>query len=113
MGEDGFNPQYPATERDLTQLVCAYRLFSEDVELSLSTRESSAYRDKIMPFGITVMSAGSKTTPGGYAEPSLELEQFATNDNRTPAEVAAALRSKGLEPVWKDWMPTGACGHTE
>ena len=106
MGEDGFNPQYPATERDLTQLVCAYRLFSEDVELSLSTRESSAYRDKIMPFGITVMSAGSKTTPGGYAEPSLELEQFATNDNRTPAEVAAALRSKGLEPVWKDWMPT-------
>lgn len=103
VGEDGFNPRYPATERNLTQLICAYRLLSEDVELSLSTRESSEYRDKMMLFGISTMSAGSKTTPGGYAQPSLELEQFATNDNRTPGEMVEALKIKGLEPVWKDW----------
>ena len=65
-GEDGFNPEHPTTERNLLQLICAYRLLSEDVELSISTRESAACRDTVMPFGVTVMSAGSKTTPGGY-----------------------------------------------
>ncbi len=103
VGEEGFKPMYPASERNLTQLICAYRLLSEDVELSISTRESSEYRDKIMLFGVTVISAGSKTMPGGYAEPSLELEQFAPCDNRTPDEVVVAVKAKGLEPVWKDW----------
>lgn len=102
-GEGGFSPGHPASERDLFQLICAYRLFSADVELSLSTRESSAYRDKVMPFGVTSMSAGSKTMPGGYADDNGELEQFAVNDNRTPAEVEAAIHSKGFEAVWKDW----------
>lgn len=103
VGRDGFNPDYPATERNLMQLIAAYRLLSEDVELSVSTRESPAFRDKLMLFGVTAMSAGSKTTPGGYAEESGELEQFEPNDNRSPAEVAEALREKGLDPVWKDW----------
>lgn len=102
-GEEGFNPEHPATERNLMQLLAAYRLMSEDVELSISTRESAQYRDKIMPFGMTTISAGSKTTPGGYANPSLELEQFAINDNRTPQEVYDAIKRKGFDPVWKDW----------
>lgn len=102
-GSDGFNPEHPATERNLLQLICAYRLISENVEISISTRESAECRDRIMPFGVTTMSAGSKTTPGGYADPSRELEQFATNDNRDPQEVAAAIRTKGFDPVWKDW----------
>ena len=102
-GEDGFNPEHPTTERNLLQLICAYRLLSEDVELSISTRESAACRDTVMPFGVTVMSAGSKTTPGGYAHPIDELEQWAVNDSRTPAEVFDAVRAKGFEPVWKDW----------
>lgn len=102
-GRGGFNPDYPASERNLMQLIAAYRLLSEDVELSVSTRESAEYRDKIMPFGVTVISAGSKTTPGGYSAPSDELEQFEPNDHRSPDEVAAAVRGKGLDPVWKDW----------
>ncbi|MDR0954578.1 MAG: 2-iminoacetate synthase ThiH [Rikenellaceae bacterium] len=103
-GEGAFQPNYPASERDLLQLICAYRLVSEDVELSMSTRESAAYRDTVMPFGVTAMSAGSSTMPGGYAdEDDRELEQFAINDDRSPAEVEAAIRAKGLEPVWKDW----------
>ena len=85
------------------QLICAYRLLSEDVELSISTRESADFRDRVMPFGVTVISAGSKTTPGGYAHPNRELEQWSINDNRTPREVEAAVRAKGLDPVWKDW----------
>ena len=103
VGEDGFNPEHPASERDLLQLICAYRLLSEDVELSISTRESADFRDRVMPFGVTVISAGSKTTPGGYAHPNRELEQWSINDNRTPREVEAAVRAKGLDPVWKDW----------
>ncbi len=102
-GEDGFNPEHPTTERNLLQLICAYRLLSEDVELSISTRESAACRDTVMPFGVTVISAGSKTTPGGYAHPTQELEQWAINDDRTPTEVFDAVRAKGFEPVWKDW----------
>ena len=61
------------------------------------------FRDRVMPFGVTVISAGSKTTPGGYAHPNRELEQWSINDNRTPREVEAAVRAKGLDPVWKDW----------
>lgn len=102
-GSEGFDPEYPATERNLLQLICAYRLVSENVEISVSTRESADCRDRLMPFGVTAMSAGSKTTPGGYADRSGELEQFATNDNRDPQEVSRAIRSKGFDPVWKDW----------
>jgi 2-iminoacetate synthase len=106
-GEGAFVPEHPASERDLLQLICAYRLISEDVELSISTRESAATRDVILPFGVTTMSAGSSTAPGGYAVPDdRELEQFAIDDARSPAEVAAAIRAKGLEPVWKDWSPS-------
>ena len=103
-GEGAFQPNYPANERDLLQLICAYRLVSEDVELSISTRESAQTRDKIMPFGVTTMSAGSSTMPGGYAdEGDKELEQFTINDDRSPAEVEAAVKAKGFETVWKDW----------
>ncbi len=103
-GEGAFTPEHPASERDLLQLICAYRLVSEDVELSISTRESAATRNLIMPFGVTTMSAGSSTAPGGYAdEEDRELEQFAIDDARSPAAVAEAIRAKGLEPVWKDW----------
>ena len=49
------------------------------------------------------MSAGSRTNPGGYASEPESLEQFAINDDRPPAEVAAFLKSVGYEPVWKDW----------
>jgi 2-iminoacetate synthase len=49
------------------------------------------------------MSAGSKTNPGGYASRPDAAEQFEVADRRTPAEVAAVLRTHGYEPVWKDW----------
>ena len=90
-------------ERDLVQAVCAFRLFSPEVELSLSTRESPRFRDHAFRLGFTAMSAGSKTNPGGYAAGDESLEQFAISDERPPAEVAAFLRAQGYEPVWKDW----------
>jgi 2-iminoacetate synthase len=48
------------------------------------------------------MSAGSHTEPGGYAEPSDAEPQFEVGDTRSPAEVAAALRAAGYDPVWRD-----------
>jgi 2-iminoacetate synthase len=99
-------PVTPFDERDLVQAACAFRLLSPEAELSLSTRESRAFRDQAFRLGFTSMSAGSRTNPGGYASEPESLEQFAVDDSRSPEEVAAFLRSQGYEPVWKDWDET-------
>ncbi len=99
----GFQPAHPVSDRELVQLICAYRLLDENVELSLSTRESAAFRDGALKVGITQLSAGSRTEPGGYVAHGEALEQFAVHDFRNPAEVAAVIRAQGYEPVWKDW----------
>jgi 2-iminoacetate synthase len=91
------------SNRELVQLICAYRLLNEEVELSLSTRETPAFRDQVIKLGITSISAGSKTNPGGYAVAPESLEQFEISDERSPADIAAMLRRQGYEPVWKDW----------
>ncbi|MGF1727465.1 2-iminoacetate synthase ThiH [Photobacterium nomapromontoriensis] len=96
-------PKSVMDDRQLVQLICAYRLFNPEVELSLSTRESPAFRQNVLPLGITTMSAGSKTQPGGYADGEPELEQFAISDERSAAEVAESVRQHGFEVVWKDW----------
>jgi 2-iminoacetate synthase len=90
-------------ERDLVQAMSAFRLLSQEVELSLSTRESARFRNHAFRLGFTAMSAGSRTNPGGYSSKPESLEQFAVDDSRSPAEVAQFLRSHGYEPVWKDW----------
>lgn len=99
----GLTPKVEMKDRELVQLICAYRLFNEDIDLSLSTRESEKFRDHLVQLGITTMSAGSKTNPGGYAVDTQSLEQFEISDERTPDEIAAMIRRQGYEPVWKDW----------
>ncbi|MCE0493597.1 2-iminoacetate synthase ThiH [Vibrio salinus] len=96
-------PKSIMTDAQLLQLICAYRLFDPEVELSLSTRESPIFRDNVVPIAITSLSAASKTQPGGYANNTPELEQFAVSDNRSAPEVIASMKGKGLETVWKDW----------
>ena len=91
------------TDRELVQLICAYRLLNEEVELSISTRETPTFRDHIVRLGITSISAGSKTNPGGYIVEPESLEQFEISDERSPQEIATMLRRQGYEPVWKDW----------
>ncbi|MBQ6268774.1 MAG: 2-iminoacetate synthase ThiH [Bacteroidetes bacterium] len=98
-----FQPNYVVTERNLAQLIWAFRLFDEEVEISLSTRESQKFRDNMMTLGVTSMSAGSRTDPGGYSTEKNELEQFAINDNRTAKELEQQIKSFGYEAVWKDW----------
>ncbi len=96
-------PKVEMSDRELVQLICAYRLLNEEVELSLSTRETPTFRDQAIKLGITSISAGSKTNPGGYAVEPESLEQFEISDERSPADIAAMLRRQGYEPVWKDW----------
>lgn len=99
----GLEPKVAMNDRELVQLICAYRLFNEEVELSISTRESQVFRDNIIKLGITAMSAGSKTNPGGYAVAPQSLEQFEISDERTAAEIAEMIGKQGYEAVWKDW----------
>ncbi|MGA2751666.1 MAG: 2-iminoacetate synthase ThiH [Verrucomicrobiota bacterium] len=127
-----FQPVTHISERDIAQLVCALRLFLPDVGIVLSTRERAEFRDGLFPLGITMISAGSHTEPGGYtgagrehlhhtergrvvalATPAREKQaqdggtsatgQFEIADTRSSAQVAAMLRRLGYEPVWKDW----------
>jgi 2-iminoacetate synthase len=123
-----FEPLVNMGDRELVQFICALRLAFPEVGLVLSTRESAKLRDNLVPLGITMMSAGSHTEPGGYtgqgkgelhvtkggrmvkpSAPMIESEgehatvQFEIADNRSPAEVAARLEQMGYETVWKDW----------
>ncbi len=128
-----FQPLTRLNDRELVQLVCALRLFLPDAGLVLSTREPAHLRDGLIPLGITLMSAGSHTEPGGYtgagrdkihrtergrivelaanasewAAPASRATnatgQFEIADERSPAEIAALISRLGYEPVWKDW----------
>ena len=99
----GLEPKVVMSDRELVQLICAYRLFNEEVELSISTRESEAFRNNIIKLGITSISAASKTNPGGYAVEPQSLEQFEISDERSAKEIAEIICQQGYEPVWKDW----------
>ena len=122
----GFRPLFSMTDRELVKLVCALRITFPQLGIVLSTRERASLRDSLISLGVTMMSAGSHTEPGGYTrqgrehlhrtvrgrivapeyedgEDQLATGQFEISDERSPAEIAAVLRRRGLEPVWKDW----------
>ncbi len=99
-----FSIPHMLTDLELVQLVLAMRLFLPHASFFLSTREPAELRDRFIPLGITMMSAGSSTRPGGYATHGEEtLEQFEIEDRRSPAEVAEAIHRAGYDPVWKDF----------
>ena len=128
-----FEPLTHMNDREMVQLICAFRLMFPDVGLVLSTRESPKLRDGLVPLGITLLSAGSHTEPGGYTgagqerlhhtergriiplaerasewaatgqPPAAATRQFEIADSRSAGEVAALIRRLGYEPVWKDW----------
>lgn len=96
-------PEKTITDRELVQLICAYRLFNEDVEISVSTRESEIFRNNIIKLGVTSMSAESKTNPGGYSVEPESLEQFEISDERSAEQITTLISDNNYEPVWKDW----------
>lgn len=100
---DDFEIPTPLDDRAFVHIIVALRVYLQDAGLVLSTRERPEFRDRLMPLGITQMSAGSCTKPGGYALKEGSGEQFAVADHRSPAEVAVELQRAGYEPVWKNW----------
>ena len=91
------------SDKNLVQMILALRLCFADAGMTISTREPAHLRDQLVKLGITRMSAGSKTNPGGYSTHADSVGQFDIDDSRSPAQIAAMLKSQGLEPVWKDW----------
>ncbi len=96
-------PKVVISDKELVQLICAWRIFNEEIELSISTRENEVFRNNVIRLGATTMSAGSKTNPGGYAVEPESLEQFEIDDSRSVAEVKQMIERSGYKPVWKDW----------
>jgi 2-iminoacetate synthase len=94
---------YLLTDKSLVQMMLALRLCFADAGIVLSTREPAQLRDRLLGLAVTRLSAGSRTSPGGYTEPQASTGQFEVNDSRTPSEVVAVIREKGFDPVWKDW----------
>ncbi|MFQ3189312.1 MAG: 2-iminoacetate synthase [Paraglaciecola sp.] len=100
----GIEPKSPISDRGLVQVICAFRLFNEQLEISLSTRESKQFRNNLLPVGITHMSAGSSTQPGGYASPASQLDQFEISDERSVLQVTESIESRGYTAIFKDWQ---------
>ena len=96
-------PNFMMTDAHLVQLICAYRIWNPDLEISISTRENELLRNHVVALGATTMSAGSRTNPGGYAADTESLEQFEICDNRSAREIYDMIQSQGYEPVWKNW----------
>ncbi|OGR00599.1 MAG: thiamine biosynthesis protein ThiH [Deltaproteobacteria bacterium RIFOXYD12_FULL_55_16] len=100
-----FKPLLPVSERNLSQLIFALRIFDPDVGLYLSTREEPRFRDGMIGLGPTRYSAGSCTSPGGYGQANAGGKQFEVGDSRSLAEVSAAIQERGFDPIRKDWDP--------
>ena len=121
------DPDLFLDDRAFVQLTAAFRICFPQVNIVLSTREPAKFRDSMLSLGVTHMSAGSQTEPGGYTgagHDDLHLtikgrrveieaserkscqkatEQFTIDDKRTPAQSAKLRHTKGYEAVWKDW----------
>jgi 2-iminoacetate synthase len=112
-------------DRAFVRLITVFRLLFPQVGIVVSTRESAALRDAIATLGVTHMSAGARTEPGGYTGAGSEdlhltvkgrrveitgkngcekaTEQFQIHDTRSAAEIARMLEAQRLDAVWKDW----------
>lgn len=95
--------QSGVSDRDYVQLLCALKLMAPELQLTISTRDSPALRDLLLPSIASSASAGSKTQPGGYAVAPESLPQFAIEDNRSPAEIIDMLKRVGISAVTHDW----------
>jgi 2-iminoacetate synthase len=119
------DPQRLLPDKALVRMIAVFRILFPQVGIVVSTREPSSLRDALAPIGVTHMSAGARTEPGGYTGAGsddlhltvkgrrVELEsrsgcekateQFQIHDTRSANEISAMLRAQTIDPVWKDW----------
>jgi 2-iminoacetate synthase len=102
--EGNYQPEFKADDRTFVQFMTALRCFLPRAGITVSTRESAAFRDNLIRLGVTRFSAGSCTGVGGYGErQDTGTPQFEITDERGVEEVVQAIRNAGYQPVYKDW----------
>jgi 2-iminoacetate synthase len=109
-GEFQPDPRFMIGDPEFLQLICALRMFVPDADIIVSTRESADLRDHMVEIGVTTMSAGASTEPGGYSDFDQDAwtparaqpgEQFHIADERPPQAVADMIRRRGYLPIWQ------------
>lgn len=106
--EGEYTPQHPVSDKELAQLVIAFRLIFPSVGITMSTREPKNIRDGLVPLGVTKVSAGVSTSVGGHSEGESST-QFEIADNRSVEEMSASLKSHGFQPVMHNWNLKLSC----
>lgn len=100
----GIGPKHILTDITFVQFMLAWRLFMPRLGITISTRESADFRDKLIHLGATRYSAGSKTDVGGYALKADDATvQFEVTDTRSVEEITDMIRQNGYQPIFKDW----------
>lgn len=100
----------PVNDKDFVQALLAFRCFMPQAGITLSTREPAWFRDKVIPLGITRISAGVSTAVGGHVEETKGKDhepQFDISDPRSVDEMVAVIESLGYQPVFTDWLLYG------
>jgi 2-iminoacetate synthase len=91
-------------EKQLLQVMTAYRLFMPFAGITISTRERAGFRDNVIGMCATKISAGVSVGVGGHAHQEKGDEQFDISDPRSVDEVRSAIVEKGLQPVFTDYI---------
>ena len=100
-----FEPLTHISDRELAQLVCALRLMFPDVGIVLSTRENPKLRDGLIPLGVTMMSAGARTEPGGYTGAGREKTHLTVRGKIVEAGVPASPKPLISGEGASEWTP--------
>ncbi len=105
INNDKINPK-DVHEKQLLQVICAYRLFLPFASITISTRECERFRDNIIKIAATKISGGVCVGIGGHGENEEEKgdEQFEISDDRSVQEVYDAIIKQGMQPVMSDYI---------
>lgn len=105
VNHDEINPK-DVHERQLLQVILAYRIFMPFAGITISTREGQNFRDHVIGLAATKISAGVSTGIGSHVEEIEEKgdEQFVISDGRSVEEVYRAIQERGLQPVMNDYV---------
>lgn len=106
-GEAAFTPQ-EVNDRSFVQALVALRCFLPQIGITMSTREPARLRDKLLPLGVTRVSAGVSTAVGGHGQDDDGGKpQFDISDGRSVDEMCRDLVKMGYQPVFADWLLPG------
>lgn len=106
INNDKINPR-DVHERQLLQVICAYRIFLPYASITISTRERAGFRDNVITIAATKISAGVSVGIGGHSgeeDATKGDEQFEISDSRGVAEIYDAISAAGMQPVMSDYI---------